>query len=317
MTGIRRLTLVVAAVLLAAVTSYGQGTIEDYRRAERFLGDAVRQLVFEGDVSPRWIDNTSRFWYLNEKPEGKEFILADPVQATRRPAFDHGRLASALSQALGKAVAANALPFDSIAFAEEGRAVRFSIDGVSWTCNLSNYECTKGASRPEDEPSGEGGNRRSRPPDAERQSPDSKYAAFVRDHNLWIRILATGEHVQLSRDGEHFYDYATPLASPTLMVQQGTEDVIQQPAVFWSPDSKKIATYVMDQRNFPRLTMVQSAPPDQFRPKSFSYAYPLPVDFEVPEAGLVIFDVESRRQTAVAAPPQSRVGIRQPALPIP
>jgi hypothetical protein len=58
------------------------------------------------------------------------------------------------------------------------------------------------------------------------------------------------------------------------MVAQGTEDVVQAPAVFWSPDSKKIATYVMDQRNFPRLTITQSAPPDQFRPKYFSYAYP-------------------------------------------
>jgi hypothetical protein len=72
----------------------------------------------------------------------------------------------------------------------------------------------------------------------------------------------------LSRDGEHFYDYATPLPSPTVMVAQGTEDVVQAPAVFWSPDSKKIATYVMDQRNFPRLTITQSAPPDQFRPVS-------------------------------------------------
>ena len=90
--------------------------------------------------------------------------------------------------------------------------------------------------------------------------------------------MATGEQIQLSHNGEHFYDYATPLPSPTLMVAQGTEDVVQAPAVFWSPDSKKIATYVMDQRDFPRLTITQSAPPDQFRPKYFSYAYPLPVD---------------------------------------
>ena len=58
------------------------------------------------------------------------------------------------------------------------------------------------------------------------------------------------------------------------MLQQGKEDVVQTPAVFWSPDSTRIATYVMDQRNFPRLTMTLSAPHDQFRPKYFSYAYP-------------------------------------------
>ncbi len=136
----------------------------------------------------------------------------------------------------------------------------------------------------------------------ERASPDRRFTAFVRDHNLWMRVQATGEQVQLSRDGEQSYDYATPLPSPTLMVQQGTEDVVQAPAVFWSPDSRKIVTYVMDQRNFPRLTIVQSAPPDQFRPKSFSYAYPLAVDYEVPTAKWVIYDVERRRQIPVAAP---------------
>ena len=44
------------------------------------------------------------------------------------------------------------------------------------------------------------------------------------------------------------------------MLAQGNEDVVQTPAVFWSPDSTRIATYVMDQRNFPRLTMTIDAP---------------------------------------------------------
>ena len=35
--------------------------------------------------------------------------------------------------------------------------------------------------------------------------------AFVRAHNLWISVLETGETIQFSRDGERFYDYATPL----------------------------------------------------------------------------------------------------------
>src|SRR5262249_12063207 len=45
------------------------------------------------------------------------------------------------------------------------------------------------------------------------------------------------------------------------------------------------------------------APPDQLRPKSFSYAYPRPVDWVLPTARLVVFDVPKRKQIPVAAKP--------------
>lgn len=306
MTWSKRIVVLALAVLFVPGALRAQGTRDDYRRAERFLGDEIRKLAFDGEVAPRWIERTPRFWYVTNGPNGKEFILVDADQATRGPAFDHEKLASALSRAAGQAYTARALPFDTIRFVEDGRAIRFSVQQVSWTCDVSSYACERSkAVDEEEEEAGPGGPRgqAARPPRAERASPDRKHVAFVRDHNLWVRVVATGEQIQLSRDGERFYDYATPLPSPTLMVQQGTEDVVQPPAVFWSPDSKKIATYVTDQRNFPRLTIVQSAPPDQFRPKSFSYAYPLPVDYAVPMATMVVFDVERRRQTPVAAPP--------------
>lgn len=293
------LALVLATLTLPA-TAFGQGTIDDYRRAERFLPAEIVDLAYGGEVAPRWIDRTSRFWYLKEGPDGKEFLLVDAEAATRAPAFDHARIAASLSKATGKEYTARALPFDAIRFVDEGRAIRVIVEQVSWTCTLDGYVCERSTgAEEEDAPPGRAG----RLPRTEGPSPDRKLVAFVRDHNLWLRVAATGEQVQLTRDGERFYDYATPLPSPTLMVQQGTEEVVQAPAVFWSPDSKKLATYVMDQRNFPRLTMVQSAPPDQFRPKAFSYAYPLAVDYRLPSASLVLFDVERRRQVPVSAPP--------------
>jgi len=291
-----RIPLVSFLFLCSAGILRAQGTLENYRRAERFLADDVKKLAFSGEVRPSWIEGTARFWYVNDGPTGKEFMLVDPARATREPAFDHEKLAAALSRAVGRTYAARALPFDTIRFGADG-SVRVVVERVSWTCDLAKYECTRSKDQAEAEEAQPG-----RPPRAERPSPDRRFAAFVRDHNLWVRVQATGEQIQLSRDGERFYDYATPLPSPTLMVQQGTEDVVQAPAVFWSPDSKKIATYVMDQRDFPRLTIVQSAPPDQFRPRSFSYAYPLAIDYEVPTSRLVIFDVERRRQIPVAAP---------------
>ena len=60
------------------------------------------------------------------------------------------------------------------------------------------------------------------------------------------------------------------------MVDQGTEDVKQPAAVFWSPDSSKLITYRIDSRNSGRFTSLQFVPPDQLRPRAFTYVYPLP-----------------------------------------
>jgi hypothetical protein len=120
------------------------------------------------------------------------------------------------------------------------RTSAVSSDQAGFTCDLTTYTCAKTTDLV-DEADEEVRNGPPRQPDptrlprTERFSPDRKFVAFVRDHNLWIRNAATGEQMPLSRDGEHFYDYATPLPSPTLMVGQGTEDVVQAPAVFWSP----------------------------------------------------------------------------------
>jgi dipeptidyl aminopeptidase/acylaminoacyl peptidase len=292
-----------------------QGGLQDYVRAEQFLTESIRNLAYDGQVDPQWIARTNRFWYRKEGPFGKQFVAVDVAALTSTPAFDHERVAAALSSAMRQSVSARALPFDAIRFADG--ALQFEAAGATWTCRLDSYACTRSNDPFEADPpvvGGRGGPPSDRLPRTEVPSPDRKLLAFVRDHNLWVRVRATGEQIQLSNDGEHYYDYATPLPSPTLMVAQGTEDVVQTPAVYWSPDSTRIATFVMDQRNFPRLTITQSAPRDQFRPKYFSYAYPLPVDFDLPTGKLVAFDVPRRKQITVWAKPLNQLYYGGPAL---
>ena len=70
-------------------------------------------------------------------------------------------------------------------------------------------------------------------------SPDGKRAAFIRDWNLWVRDVATGQETQLTTDGVKDFGYATDNAG------WASSD---RPIVVWSPDSKKIATFQQDQR---------------------------------------------------------------------
>jgi dipeptidyl-peptidase-4 len=293
-----RLWIVSVVLLLFPVHEVvAQGALEDYRRAQSFLAGNLRHVISPADVAPHWIEKTNRFWYRRVSPTGTEFVLVDAKKNTSDPAFDHERLAAALSHAAKREYSAAALPFSEIEFVDAGKAVRFSIEGSQWTCVLATYEC------------------QNEPAHAERkydvESPNKRWAAYVKEHNLYLRDVSTGTALQLTHDGAPGWDYATPLPSLRVMVDQGTEDVKQPAAVFWSPDSSKLLTYRIDSRNSGRFTSLQFVPPEQLRPRAFTYVYPLPGEV-LAKAEPIIFDIQSGKridvQTAIELPFQDGPG---------
>jgi len=277
--------IALALLFISSSLALAQGTLEDYQRAERFLPGNVRHLVYTADVNPHWIEKTNRFWYRKAGMQGTEFILVDAEQNTSGAAFDHERLAAALSRAAKQDYAASALPFSEIEFVDSGKAIHFSVGDTQWNCVLATYECQRDQSPIK--------------PD-EVISPNKRWAAYVKDHNLYLRDLVTGTVLQLTNDGVAGWDYATPLPSLRVMVDQGTEDVKQPAAVFWSPDSSKLITYRLDSRNSGRFTSLQFVPPDQLRPRAFTYVYPLPGEV-LAKAVPIIFDIQSGKRIDVQA----------------
>jgi len=278
-----------ALMALAPLTGLAQGTIEDYRRAESFQTGAQRKLITVADVTPHWIAKSSRFWYRAAGPKKTEFILVDAALNTSAPAFDHERLAAALSRAAKQEVQATKLPFDTFEFVDDAKSIQFHIHDAEWTCTLASYECTKSPQTKKEN-------------EYEELSPDGKWAAFVKDHNLFVRYVPTGAVSQMTWDGVQDFDYATNLPSLGDMVRQGTQDVKQGPVVFWSPDSSKLVTYRIDSRKAGRFTSLQFVPPDQLRPKAFTFVYPLPGEV-LPSVEAFILDVKSAKLTSVKTPP--------------
>jgi dipeptidyl aminopeptidase/acylaminoacyl peptidase len=272
--------------LVAAIQSAAQGTLEDYQRAQRFLPGNLRHQVFAADARPNWIEKTNRFWYRRVGPKGTEFVLVDAEKNTSASAFDHPRLAAALSRATKQEYKPTELPFDSIEFVNEGKAIRFEVGDEQWTCGLDNYECKQEPAQNPDES----------------LSPDKRWAAYLKDHNLYLRNVSTGQIAQFTQDGVAGWDYATPLPSLQPMVEQGTEELKQKPAVFWAPDSSKLITYRIDSRSAGRFTSIQFVPPDQLRPKAFAVVYPLPGE-TLPAAAPIIFEVPSGKRVDVKTPP--------------
>jgi dipeptidyl-peptidase-4 len=281
---VKRLAIILVGCFFALHHALAQGSLEDYQRAQRFLGGNLRHIVFPADVEPHWIEKTNRLWYRRTSPKGTEFVLVDAAQGTSVPAFDHAQLAAALSRVTKQDFDAFDLPFSDIEFVDGEKTIHFSVDDAQWTCQLATYECRKNQPSPE---------RR-----YEVLSPNKRWVAYVNDHNLYLRDVSTGTVAQLTRDGTAGWDYATPLPSLHLMVDQGTENVQQPAAVFWSPDSTKLLTYRIDSRNSGRFTSLQFVPPDQLRPRAFTYVYPLPGEV-LAKAEPIVFDIQSGKRIDV------------------
>jgi len=274
--------------MASGASAAAQGTREDYERAQRLVRPNLRKIVSTAEVSPHWIGGGSRFWYRSEGPEGARFTVVDPEQNTSAPAFNHAQVASALSRAAQREFSATKLPFEELEFVDDGAAIRFVLESVQWTCRLAEADCA-GTPQQDRDPT-------------ETLSPDGRWAARVRDHDLFLRDTSTGTVVRLTEDGESNWDYATPLPSLDLMVEQRTEDVHQKAAVFWSPDSQALVTYRIDSRHSGRFTSLQFVPPEQLRPRAFSCVYPLPGEV-LAKAAPIIFHVRSGRRVDVKTLP--------------
>jgi dipeptidyl-peptidase 4 len=247
-----------------------------YERAERFLAPSVNPLVLRADVRPQWLDG-ERFWYRNRIADGHEFVIVDPAAGTRERAFDHERLALALREATGVDYDPMDLPIQALRPTEDGRGLGFELDRRRWECDVIEYTCPRPASAVE------------RIENAV-LSPDGSRAVFRRDHDLWVRDMATGEERRLTRDGVERYGYATD--------NEGWRRS-DRPAVRWSPDSRSVATYRLDERGVGDMALWEMV---EGRPRLHVWPYALPGDTVVPLYERLIIDVVDGRVVRLQSP---------------
>jgi dienelactone hydrolase len=154
-----------AAYLMSAPAAlWGQGTLADYRRAQEVQSKAPSLAVnVPGAIS--WIDDSDHFWYSRSVKGGTEFILVDAVTQAKKPAFDHEKLAEAISTAAGHKYTALTLPFAPVqgggraaaatagtsaplTFQDGDTSIQFGAGGTLYKCTLTTYACTKGGPIP-------------------------------------------------------------------------------------------------------------------------------------------------------------------------
>jgi hypothetical protein len=141
---------------------HAQGTLADYQRAHD-LQSKARDLVVNTPGTPKWIGDSHRFWYARTVKEGDEYLLVDADIHTKKPAFDHAKLADAISKATGQHYTAQTLPFQPLprgranggrgmgtspqtsplTFLDDDKTIQFGVSGSLYKCDLQAYTCTK------------------------------------------------------------------------------------------------------------------------------------------------------------------------------
>ena len=286
-----RFLLFVGFTGLLTVCGYAQGTLADYERANG-LRDKYTALVPNLPERAEWIEKTNHFWYRKAVKGGNEFVLVDAETQAKRAAFDHERLAAALSAAANEKYTALKLPFQQISFVDNEKAVEFNVGETRWRCELSDYSVKRatvrggggrgggrGGAGPIPLSRGIPGPRYTSPATEAKVSPDGKWEAWVNNYNVWVRAKGQREGVALSFDGSEGNYYALD-------------------TVAWSPDSKMIAAYRVRPGLNRKIQYVESSPVTQVQPLYHAMDYAKPGD-TLDQPTPVLFHVESKKQFVV------------------
>ena len=275
-----KITLAILVILLFVFTKglSAQGRLEDYKRADS-LQNFVKDKVINTNIGNSWIGETDKLVYTLESKDKKEFFVVDAEKATKMLAFDHEKLAAALSAETGNKYAANKLPFDKLTFTKDENKIEFVIDDYKWTCDLETYECKKGDKY---DPRSRFANQdRNQNDDKPIISPDKKWEAYIQNFNLYVRSKEKdGTEYELSYDGSEGNYYS--LAS-----------------IKWSPDSEKlICNRIIP--GYQRLVhYIESSPKDQLQPKHSTRNYTKPGDV-LDIVAPVLFQINTKKQINIS-----------------
>jgi dipeptidyl aminopeptidase/acylaminoacyl peptidase len=234
-------------------------TAADYARAEKYLAPNLTGFVVGGSVAANWLPD-DRFWYRTTLVNGStETILVDPAKKTRTVCAP--AIADCQSLPAADAAAAAGRGGRGGAPPAGGRGGRVGGTGASSDGKPLSL------------------------------SPDGKRAVFIRDWNLWIRDVATGQETALTTDGVKYFGYATDNAG-----WSGSDRAI----VSWSPDSKKIATQQQDERLVGEMYLVTTT---VGHPTLRTAKFPLPGDPVMAMLHRMVIDADTGRMTRLQMQP--------------
>ncbi len=338
-----RFLILAILISLAPTISRAQGTAADYQRAQS-LREKFQGLAVNVPGNPTWIEGDNHFWYRKSVPGGYEFIVVDAETLTKKPAFDHEKLAAALSTVSGTKYTAITLPFTeppaaggrggpgagagSLTFIDFGSAITFAAAGFMWNCNLTSYQCTRGAVFPLF-PGGRGG----RGPVDDTLSPEQNpfVSPEMIDENIQDGIEVqspqensqqlnpqqgagrggrggtAAENTRTSPDGNwealienyNVFLRKSGETKTTPLSFDGSEgNYYTLRSIVWSYDSKRLVAFRTSPGYQREVYYVESSPVDQIQPKHSTLVYAKPGD-TLDVARPALFEIATKKEITI------------------
>ena len=276
--------LLIITILVAGSVS-AQTMTECYQNAEQFLPKNISKLTRNVSFRANLVEGTSDFWYKLQSEKGEKYFYFDGKNIKSKEAFDHIQLAESIEHETGKSISPDSLKLQDLKFNLKVNTIEFKVDTVLYEVRLDDYSIAKIDKRKSVKKN-------------QSESPDKKWIAEVRDFNLFLINIETGEEFQLTTDGIKKYEYATPLSWYKMVDESLGAEYDPTIYVSWSNDSKKLVTYRLDRRKVGKLFLYQSLPDSGMRAKVWSYERALPGEDPITRE-YYIFDVEQKTKTGV------------------
>ena len=232
----------------------------------------MQNKVFYSNVNPEWIGKTHYFWYVRNTPDGRIYVLVDADTQNRKDLFDHKLVAAALSEASGRKIEATSLYLDRLSVNNGLDTLRFVFNNHRWMYVIDKNQLTDEGALPTPRKQRHWMETDDEKTAAPVTSPDKKYTAFIKNHNIYVKETATGKEKQLSLDGTLGNYYSAYIR--------------------WSPRQQKVASCKIRPVEKRYVYYVESSPNDQLQPKLHKQEYAKPGD-ELPFKIPCIYDVET------------------------
>ncbi len=250
--------LAALALLLVSVTSNAQGTLEEYNRAYSMKKLYSNSKVYYSNVTPTWIGDSSSFWYIQNSPEGKNYIKVDATKKSKEPLFDQKKVAVALSSQLDREIDPTNLSLQRLKVSDDFQKIDFQFGGKVWSFDTTTSSLEDRGAIPaapkqrywmeyNDEKNGEAVT-----------SPDGTHIAYIKNDNIYVKELSSGTERQISLDGTLGNYYSSYIR--------------------WSPDSKYVTSCKIRPVTKRYVYFVESSPEDQLQPKLHNREYYKPGD---------------------------------------
>ncbi|MCH7415436.1 S9 family peptidase [Belliella sp. R4-6] len=252
--------------LLFPSISSAQGELADYQRAKE-LKENIKDKVYFSPTQIVW-QNKNLLTYSIQSEDGKKYFTFDIDKKEKKPLFTSTTFLKSLSDSVKTEFNKGNLQISDIII-KDGN-FEFRHNNIIWKWNENSEKLEK--IRTISGNNSYWGSRDNELGERATKSEDKTQEAFIRDYNVFVKDISTGKVKQLTFDGMPGEYYSS--------------------TIHWSSDSKKIALFKFRPSEVRKLTLIASAPEDQFQPKVFERDYLKPGD-ALPIRTPVVIDVET------------------------